>query len=269
MDILEKIVEYKRKEIDIRRSMVPFNVLETYPLFRKETGSLFNSLLKNGSTGIIAEFKRMSPSKGIINRTSDIMDVCAGYLKHGAAAVSVLTDNKFFRGDLDDLARVAGQLKGPFLQKDFIISEYQVVEAKASGADAILLIGSVLDKKEVKSLLNCATNLGMECLIEVHSEDEIKRLSDIEGIIGVNNRNLGTFKTDIQNSVSLADLLTDRKVKVSESGIENAADILYLKQYGYNGFLIGEQFMKADNPVISFREFIAEVKELNKAGDED
>ncbi|MGB5272924.1 MAG: indole-3-glycerol phosphate synthase TrpC [Flavobacteriaceae bacterium] len=259
MDILEKIVVDKHKEVLLKKSIVPLAQLEEAVLFGRNTFSLAGDLKSRGA-GIIAEHKRRSPSKSIINQDVSVQDVAMGYQKAGASGMSVLTDGKYFGGSLDDLllARAATQM--PLLRKEFIIDEYQIVEARAYGADLILLIAAILTRAQIKSFSELAKSLQMEVLLEVHNEAELNRsvMPSID-LLGVNNRNLKTFEVSLETSKSLAHMIPDEFVKVSESGIGKVDSIKDLMQYGYQGFLIGEQFMASGNPGESAREFIEQI----------
>ena len=262
MTILDKIIEFKKKEIAKIKADVPVKKLVESPLFKREVISLKKSLLEVGSTGIIAEFKRQSPSKGIINDTATIAEVTNGYLDANIAAQSILTDTSFFGGTMADLmeARIINQQK-PILRKDFIVDGFQIVEAKAIGADVILLIASCLTSEELKNYGNLATDLGMEVLYEVHSQQDLDKINDLDNkIIGINNRNLKTFKVDLDNSIKLADQIPDTSVKISESGISDPRIIMGLKEYGFQGFLIGENFMKEENPGEACQNFINHIR---------
>ncbi|HCY97630.1 MAG TPA: indole-3-glycerol-phosphate synthase TrpC, partial [Polaribacter sp.] len=232
------------------------------PNFARTVLSLKKSLLEVGSTGIIAEFKRQSPSKGIINDTSTIVDVTNGYLNANVAAQSILTDTSFFGGSMADLmeARVINQQK-PILRKDFIVDAFQIVEAKAIGADAILLIASCLKAAELKNYGQLAIDLGLEVLYEVHTQEDLDKINDLDNkIIGINNRNLNTFEVDIENSIKLADQIPDTCIKISESGISDPKIIMGLKEFGFQGFLIGECFMNTENPGEACQEFISQIR---------
>ena len=261
MTILEEIVAYKKKEVAKIKSEVPVNKLVTSPNFKRTPLSLKKSLLEVGSTGIIAEFKRQSPSKGVINDKSDILEVTNGYLDAKVAAQSILTDTKFFGGTMVDLmkARSINEVK-PILRKDFIVDAFQIVEAKAIGADVILLIAACLTAEELKNYGKLAEDLGLDVLYEIHTEQELNKIDNPDGkIIGINNRNLNTFKVDLEHSIALASKLPDSCIKVSESGISDPKIIMGLKQYGFQGFLIGENFMKTDNPGEACKEFVAQL----------
>ncbi len=260
MDILEKIVADKRQEIDLKRKLISLDALEKFPLFERESPSLAMAL-KEAETGIIAEHKRRSPSKAVINNSLDVHKVAQGYQKAGASGMSVLTDGKYFGGSLDDLIIARSVVDIPLLRKDFTIDEYQIIEAKAYGADVILLIAAVLEPKEIKTFSELAGSLGMEVLLEVHNLDELHR-SLVPGIqmLGVNNRNLKTFEVDLDISRELSGHIPPKMVKVSESGISEVAAIQNLKEFGYQGFLVGEHFMRSEDPGKSAGEFLQKIK---------
>jgi indole-3-glycerol phosphate synthase len=260
MTILDRIIKDKRKEVTLKKTLLPIAQLEQSVLFQRQPISLSQNL-RESATGIIAEFKRRSPSKEVINQREHVFDVATAYQNAGASGMSVLTDGKYFGGSLDDLvlARAVSQL--PLLRKDFIIDPYQIIEAKASGADAILLIAAVLEREQIKQLATLAKSLGLEVLLEVHNADELqKAVMPCLDIIGVNNRNLKTFEVGIQISKSLSALIPSDFVKISESGISAIDTITTLKHYGYQGFLIGEHFMKTKQPGKSATAFIEELK---------
>ncbi|MCP9201376.1 indole-3-glycerol phosphate synthase TrpC [Gramella sp. GC03-9] len=261
MNILDKIIADKAKEIELKKSLIPVSQLESSVLFERKCLSLAESL-KNGS-GIIAEHKRRSPSKSVINQDLNVQDVVYGYEKAGASGISVLTDGKYFGGSLEDLLYARASVNIPILRKEFMIDEYQVLEAKAYGADAILLIAAVLTEQQMTYLANSAKSLGMEVLLEVHNEEELKKSLEVNtDMIGVNNRNLKSFEVSIENSKKLSSLIPDQLVKVSESGISNTNTIAELKIFGYQGFLIGENFMKTSNPGQAAEKFITELKSI-------
>ncbi|XLS28272.1 indole-3-glycerol phosphate synthase TrpC [Flavobacteriaceae bacterium M23B6Z8] len=260
MNILDKIIADKRNEVALKKQLIPTAQLERSVLFERETISL-SERLKSSVVGIIAEHKRRSPSKAVINQSLNVNDVASGYEKAGVSGMSVLTDSKYFGGSLDDilLARAASQL--PLLRKEFVIDEYQILEAKAYGADLILLIAAVLSEKEIKELAGIAQQLGLEVLLEVHNEQELhKSLVPSVNMLGVNNRNLKTFEVSLETSKFLSDLIPNDFVKVSESGISSVSAIKELKEYGYQGFLIGENFMKTNDPGVAALRFIEEFK---------
>lgn len=262
MTILDKIIAFKKKEVAKIKAEISVKKLVESPSFDRKTFSLKKSLLEVGSTGIIAEFKRQSPSKGIINDKATIAEVTNGYLDANVAAQSILTDISFFGGTMADLmeARVINQQK-PILRKDFIVDGFQIVEAKAIGADVILLIASCLTAAELKNYANLAKDLGLEVLYEVHTQEELDKINDLDNkIIGINNRNLKTFEVDLEHSMKLANQIPDSSIKVSESGISDPRIITRLKEYGFQGFLIGENFMKEENPGEACLEFISQIR---------
>jgi indole-3-glycerol phosphate synthase len=261
MNILEKITAHKKTEIATRKKEMPVSVLEQSAFFKRQPFSMKQFLLDDTKTGIIAEFKRKSPSKGIINDTADVAEVTLGYTNHGASALSVLTDEHFFGGSLRDL-ELARTNAIPVLRKDFMIDAYQVVEAKANGADVILLIAACLSPLEVKQLAATAKSLGLEVLLEIHGEDELEHICDDVDIVGVNNRDLKTFSVDISRSVALGGKIPAGKLKISESGISNVDNILHLRKFGFKGFLIGEHFMRENDPVIAFAGFVNGLKDV-------
>jgi len=257
--ILDTIVKHKITEVNLKKELFPASYLETSPLFKRDCFSLSENL-KNSASGIIAEHKRRSPSKPNINQKLYVNDVVIGYQKAGACGSSVLTDNTFFGGSLEDLQLARASVNLPLLRKDFTINEYQILEAKAHGADAILLIAAILTPQQVLNFTKLAHQLGLEVLLEVHNEDEL--LNNINApvqLIGVNNRNLKTFEVSTEISKNLAEKIPQGIVKISESGLKSTEDIVELRTYGYRGFLIGETFMKTDNPGASAQKFIEEI----------
>ena len=256
MNILNKIVADKRVEVDLRKSLIPVKQLEQSVLFERDTISLVNKL-KNSTTGIIAEHKRRSPSKSVINQNFNVFDVAKGYQDAGVCGMSVLTDGKYFGGSLDDLLTARASCNLPLLRKEFIIDDYQLLEARAYGADVILLIAAILTKAEIKQLSGFAKSLNLEVLLEVHNEEELqKSIMPSLDMLGVNNRNLKTFDVSLDISKTLSELIPNDFVKISESGISNIEAIKELQPFGYKGFLIGENFMKSDNAGESAKEFI-------------
>ncbi|MDU8885345.1 indole-3-glycerol phosphate synthase TrpC [Yeosuana sp. MJ-SS3] len=260
MNILEKIIADKEIEVKLRKKLIPIEQLEESVLFDRETISLSNKL-KNSPSGIIAEHKRRSPSKSVINQDLNVFDVAKGYEKAGVCGMSVLTDGKYFGGSLDDLLIARASCKLPLLRKEFIIDPYQIVEARAQGADVILLIAAILSKDEIKYYSELAQSLNLEVLLEVHNEKDLKKsLFDSITMIGVNNRNLKTFEVSLETSKELSSIIPDDFIKVSESGISNVESIKELQQYGFKGFLIGENFMKTSNAGESAKEFIEKLE---------
>ncbi len=259
MNILEKIILDKKREVILKKSVVPVSQLEKSALFSRRTISLSYNL-KNSNSGIIAEHKRRSPSRPMINNSLSVEDVVKGYQDAGVCGISVLTDGKYFGGSLDDLLLARAAVNIPLLRKEFIIEEYQILEAKANGADLILLIAAVLTREEIKDLSTFAQSLGLEVLLEVHNLEELqKSIMPSLNMIGVNNRSLKTFEVSLEYSKELAHQIPDDFVKVSESGISSIEAISELKPYGYKGFLIGENFMKTNNVGESAKEFISKL----------
>ena len=256
MNILDKIVADKHKEVELRKSIIPVQQLESSVLFNRQGNSLAEALRKS-NTGIIAEHKRRSPSKAVINQKVSVQDVAIGYESAGVCGMSVLTDGKYFGGSLDDLVIARASASMPLLRKEFIIDEYQLLEAKAYGADVILLIAAVLSRDEIKLLSEFAQKLSLDVLLEVHNLEELeKSIMPSLDMLGVNNRNLKTFEVSTDVSKELSKHIPDDFVKVSESGISSIEAIKDLQQYDYKGFLIGENFMKTENPGQSAIEFI-------------
>jgi len=260
MKILDKIVRDKKLEVDKLSSNSSIKELESSSLFSRQCISLKDSILKS-TGGIICEFKRRSPSNNDINYKSNISEVVKGYQKAGAAGLSILTDKQYFDGDIQDILKIRDISSIPILRKEFIISEYQIIEAKSIGSDAILLIASILSKEEIKNYSSLAKDIGLEVLFEIHDAEELEKMSgDNIDIIGVNNRNLDTLEIDLQNSVNLYNKIPNSFVKISESGINKVESILKLREVGYQGFLIGENFMKTDDPFESAYNFIKQVE---------
>ena len=248
MSILKNIVIDIKKELRLKKSIIPISEYEKMSLFKRNTISMSDSIKKD-NFGIIAEFKRRSPSKNEINNKLSVNDVCRNYQVFGASGLSVLTNLKYFGGSLEDLVLARSTCNLPILRKDFIIDEYQIYEAKAYGADIILLISSILTRKEIVNLSNKAKDLKLEVLLEVHNTDELKKgLVEKVDIIGVNNRNLKSFKTDLKISEKLFNEIPNEFLKISESGLNNDNSIKKLKKIGYQGFLIGEKFMASNDP---------------------
>lgn len=259
MNILETIIAKKRIEVAYCKKNKSISELENGPFFKNKTLSFGDYLLRDDKTGIIAEFKRKSPSKGIINNISSVADVTTAYAKYGASAISILTEEEFFGGSIVDLLEATIN-DVPLLRKDFIIDEYQLIESKAFGAEVILLIAACLSKEEVKGLAASAKNIGLNVLLEIHSEEELEHICDDVDVIGVNNRDLKTFIVDINRSVELGRQIPADKIKISESGIDSVESVQYLKQYGFKGFLIGERFMKTNDPALAFKTFAQQLK---------
>ncbi|MEQ1675384.1 MAG: indole-3-glycerol phosphate synthase TrpC [Chitinophagaceae bacterium] len=261
MDILETIVAAKRKEIEKFKPMSSIERFEENGFFWQIANrSLVTHLLMPGSTGIIAEFKRKSPSKGWFKtKELEVEPVVISYNKF-AAGISVLTDDEFFGGDLDDLIQTKVVTDIPVLRKDFIIDKWQIAESKAFGADVILLIAACLSPKEVKEFAGYAKSIGLESILEVHNEEELGHCCDEVSLVGVNNRNLKTFEVDINTSLQLIDKIPANKPAIAESGISSVEAIVTLREAGFKGFLIGENFMKEEQPGKAFEEFIIGLK---------
>ena len=262
MNILNKIIANKKREIELKKKIVSVNQLETADLFNSRTKSL-SKILANSNFGIIAEHKRRSPSKSVINFNHTIEDVTLGYQNAGVSGISVLTDGKYFGGSLDDLILTKATVNIPVLRKEFVIDEYQILEAKAYGADVILLIAAILTREEIQNLSLFAHSLGLEVLLEVHNREELeKSIMPSLNMIGVNNRSLKTFEVSLDYSKELSQHIPDDFVKVSESGISSVEAVKELQQFGYQGFLMGEHFMKTDNPGNEAKLFIQKLMSL-------
>lgn len=256
-DILERIVRHKRAILPLKKGLMPAAVLERYPYFDRKCIPLSDPLRDGEKTGIIAEFKRKSPSKGVINAEADPVGVAMAYEAHGASAVSVLTDDHFFGGSSEDLMSVREAVALPLLRKDFIIDEYQVLEAKAWGADLILLIAACLTPGEVRGLASFARSLGMQVLLELHDEEELGHVCEETEMVGINNRSLRTFEVDVERSMRMAARLPADRVRVAESGIHSVQQVHGFRVNGFHGFLMGEQFMKSKDPGAAFRDFVS------------
>ncbi len=257
MTILDTIIQ--QKKIEIANAVKSIAELEQSEFYKRKTLSAREFILDGNRTGVIAEFKRKSPSKGVINDKADVIEVTKAYADNGASCLSVLTDEKFFGGSIDDLIK-ARTNNIPILRKDFIIDEYQIVEAKAIGADLILLIAACLTPQRVKELAAFARKLQLEVLLEIHDDKELEHICDEIDLIGVNNRDLKTFNVDINKSIELAKEIPDQKIKIAESGIDNIKNIQTFRSFGFQGFLIGELFMKQTNPANAFANFALQLK---------
>lgn len=255
-NILDRIIAGKKTEVATRRKAKPIRELERQALFNRPVLSFSRAIADPGKKGLIAEFKRKSPSEGFINEHADAHQVTAAYAQAGASALSVLTDSFYFGGSSEDITAARSNEQTPILRKEFIVDEYQVFEAKAMGADAVLLIAAALTVKEVLMLAVRAKSLQLEVLLELHGPDELDRLNPYIDVVGVNNRNLSTFTTSLQHSVDLYPYLPAEMFKISESGIRTPEDIHMLKAVGYDGFLVGTAFMKEQDPGVAFYQFI-------------
>jgi indole-3-glycerol phosphate synthase len=260
MNILDTIIAAKRIEVSERKERTPLSILTQRPYFKEPCHSIRRALRAKGSSGIIAEHKRKSPSLGWIRQESDAAEVAQGYALAGAAAMSVLTDEPFFGGTLNDLQRARRTVSIPLLRKDFVIEEYQLFEAKAYGADFILLIAECLRKEEVKFLAEAARNLGLEVLLEMHDDEGLDKMCDAVTCVGINSRNLKTFEVSLDNAINLASKIPDSFVKVAESGISKPETIGLLRGHGFEGFLIGEAFMKTENPSAAIAGFVSKIE---------
>jgi len=257
MSILDEIIAYKRTEVDKQKSLYPVKLLEQSTYFDTPCVSMREYITRPDKSGIIAEIKRRSPSKGDINPYVSVEQVSIGYMQAGASALSILTDQKFFGGKNEDLT-LARQLNYcPILRKEFIIDEYQIVEARSIGADAILLIAACLEPTQLKSLAAFAKSIGLQVLMEVHNEAELKsNLNEHLDLVGVNNRNLKDFSVDINTSLNLVDQIPADFVKVAESGISDPAEVNRLREAGFQGFLMGQKFMETSQPEKACKRFI-------------
>ena len=265
MNILDKIIAHKYKEVENIKERFPAKLLEESLYFETPIVSLSKYLLRDDKLGIIAEIKRKSPSKGLINEFIDIEQLSIGYMQAGASALSVLTDSEFFLGSTDDLKLARKFNYCPILRKDFMIDEYQILEAKSIGSDAILLIATALSPMRTEKLAAFAQNIGLEVLLEIHNSEELQtHPNEFVNIIGVNNRNLKTFEVDIHNSIALSPLIPNDFLKISESGISSPEAIHQLLNAGFNGFLMGEYFMQSSRPHLKCERFIKSVKDITQ-----
>jgi len=264
MSILETIKQHKLTEVAAKKELYPTKLLEQSVYFPSPCVSMKKYISDASRSGIIAEFKRKSPSKGFINKYANAQEVTLGYMQAGAACLSVLTDEHFFGAKNNDLQTARKFNYCPILRKDFIVDEYQIVEAKSMGADVILLIAKMLNPTEIAGLAKFAKSLGLEVFLEFHTAAEIEQ-NNTENIdlAGINNRNLSSFEVDIENSIQLANLLTNNVLKIAESGIDSAETLLKLKSNGFDGFLIGEYFMRHSNPAQKCKEFIKQLSHEN------
>lgn len=258
-DILSDIIANKKLEVASQKEQLPLSKLEKQLQNREIKSYSLREVLENSKSGIIAEFKRKSPSKGWLYEHANVEAITKTYEAAGASAISVLTDEKYFGGTLNDLKKAANKVEIPVMRKEFIIDEYQIFEAKLSGANAILLIAAAITKEESLRFTELANQLQMDVLLELHDESETDYITHLNTIIGINNRNLGSFVTDLQKSFNMTKLLPKDAVWVSESGISDASIVRELRDAGYKGFLIGEHFMKSGNPEDKLREFIQQI----------
>ena len=255
-DILLTIVEQKHKEVELLRNQCSIEELKQSQYFQRTCYSAKAAIIGENCSGIISEFKRQSPKKGPINANADITSVVQSYQKANVSVVSVLSDTHFFGARETDFEIARESLSIPLLRKDFIIHPYQVYQTKAMGADLMLLIAAILTPEEVKSMSQLAKSLGMEVLLEIHDESELKHINSSIDLVGINNRNLKDFSVDLNHSIKLSEQIPNNFVKVAESGIKGEDDILFLKSNGFQAFLIGEHFMKQENPGTACSELI-------------
>ncbi len=260
-NFLEKIIAYKRKEIEKNKTLYPTKLLEQSIYFDTAAASMKSFLLREDASGIIAEFKRKSPSKGIINSHAAVEDVSIGYMQAGSSALSILTDTYFFGGSNQDLSEARKFNYAPILYKNFILDEYQIIEAKAAGADVVLLIAECLSKQKLRQLCLLAKKLGLEVLMELHDVLQLEKLCPEIDIVGVNNRNLKSFEVDINNSIAIGALIPAPFLKISESGIRQPETVLTLRQHGFKGFLMGEHFMRTARPQDACAKFIQSINQ--------
>ena len=262
--ILAEIIAHKASEVRERKELYPVKLLEREIFLETKPVSLTKYLKRDDLVGIIAEIKRRSPSKGVINQHISVEELSIGYMQAGASALSVLTDTKYFGGRDSDLKTARKCNYAPILRKDFIIDEYQIIEAKAIGADVVLLIAAALPPEQTKNLAQLARSLGLEVLLEVHSEAELNsHISGEISLVGVNNRDLRSFEVSLDRAEHLASLITPDFIAVAESGISDAATVCRLKSYGYRGFLIGEAFMRHGEPQAACRKLIEDIESVS------
>ena len=260
MNILDTIKAQKVKEVELLKAQFSYSLLEEQPLFNSATHSMKKAIESSVTGGIIAEFKRKSPAKGNINLEANVVEVTQGYANAAVSGLSVLTDYEFFGAQKTDfrLARKSNSI--PMLRKDFMVDEYQIIQSKAMGADVILLIAKILSKKQLQSFTHLAHELGMEVFLETQNEVEILENLDLPfDLIGINNRNLNSFEVSVENSIKLAQLLPKSSIKIAESGIQSLETLQLLKANGFNGFLIGEYFMKERNPAEKCKKLILQL----------
>lgn len=263
-NILEKIFHYKSEEIEERKNFFSVKTLEEKPFFSRQTQSLAQAIQSEDRPGIIAEYKTRSPSMGMINEYADVKKITQGYLNAGASGLSILTDAHFFGGSLDNLEMARKVNNAPILQKDFIMDTYQITEAKAYGADAILLIAAMLSKDEILKLSSFAHSLGMETLLEIHRKEELDQINDPIQLVGINNRNLKDFSVNQNHSMDLVHSIPDHFVKIAESGIDSPYQAFNLLNNGFDGLLIGGEFMKHTKPDEACRDFIDQLKDYKE-----
>jgi indole-3-glycerol phosphate synthase len=262
MNLLSEIVKRKKIEVRERKNLVSLSDVKDFPNYQRERKSLVSALSDPESSGVIAEIKRASPSRGMLFPDLDVVEVAKGYEEAGVAGISILTDFEGFKGSIDDILLARDQVSCPILRKDFMVDPYQIEEARAIGADVVLIIASALEPAEAKELSVCAKELGLEVLLELHEEAEIEsHLGAHADIVGINNRNLKTLEINISTSFELVSKIPDQYLRISESGISEPETIMRLQKAGFRGFLIGENFMKTKSPGEVCRNFIRQIKE--------
>lgn len=260
MNILDKIVLHKKDELASAKLNHSVETLSKLDLYNRKTISFKSALVKENASGIIAEFKRKSPSKGWIFQDANVSKVISAYQNAEVSAISCLTDNHFFGGSKEDFLMARNAFNGPILRKDFIIDAYQIHESKSMGADVILLIASILTKDEIASFTELAHELGMEVLLEIHGKSEIEKYNEKVDVVGINNRDLTDFSVSLLTSIDLKRKFGQDVVMVSESGLDDVSIVHDLNQYGFHGFLIGEYFMRHEDPGFAAKSFIKELK---------
>lgn len=264
--ILDDIVQARREDVRRAKAAVDRPTLERQPLYAEPRRG-FLAALRRRPRAVIAEVKKASPSRGVIREDFDPSWIAGRYAASGAAAISVLTEERYFQGSLDYLAAIRREVSLPLLRKDFIFEEYQIAEARAHGADAVLLIVASLDDAELRALSDYATSLELDVLVEVHTGDELDRALALDAaLIGVNNRNLHTFETSLQTAVDLGDRMPAHVHRVAESGIHDVGDIVHLERAGYSTFLVGESLMRQPDPGVALTELLGEPPPVGSGG---
>jgi indole-3-glycerol phosphate synthase len=264
MNILDKIIAHKTTEVNQRKLNTPVAELEKSEFFARDSYSLVKSLQQPNTFGIIAEIKRKSPSQGVIHNGVSVERISTGYAAAGVSGLSILTDYEFFGGKDEDLIQGRRLNEIPILRKDFIIDEYQIVESKAIGADVILLIAAALTPDQIKQFVATAHSLHLEVLLEVHDEAELmNNLNSGAEMIGVNNRNLKTFEVSVDTSRRLIEKIPDEHLKIAESGIDSVGVVTELRSLGFDGFLMGQNFMKHAEPEVACKRFIDELRQAH------
>ncbi|RUT79968.1 indole-3-glycerol phosphate synthase TrpC [Ancylomarina longa] len=258
-NILDRIVQRKIAEVAVQKIQHPIFLLMAEENFKCTCYSAKESISKNTASGIIAEFKRQSPSKGVINETSHLKEVVLAYQEGGVSMVSVLTDETFFGAKNSDFKEARQCLSVPLLRKEFIVDPYQIYQSKAMGADVILLIAAILSPERCKDFAFLAKELGMEVLLELHDESELDHVNRFVDLVGINNRNLKDFSVDTDHSIRLSKQLPDDVIRVAESGLDNPEIVKEMRENGFQAFLMGEHFMKQDSPGDACRNFINEI----------